>query len=171
MEIQDIQKDNTANLAGKYLTFALKDEKYGIEILKVQELIGVMPMTRVPGHPDSIKGVINLRGKIIPIVDLRLKFNLEPIPYDDKTCIIVVNASIKGTELLVGIVVDTVLEVIPFNERQIEPAPNYGSHLNTETVLGLGRTSDSSVVILLDIEKGLEDQNFPKLDGLKIEEK
>ena len=148
----------TGNLAGKYLTYALSSEQYGVNILKIQEIIGVMHITRVPASPDYLKGVINLRGKIIPVVDLRLKFNLEPRPYDDKTCIIVVDAVISDKAVSVGIVVDTVVEVMHFTEEEdLEPAPDYGHSLSTQFIRGMGRSHNGTVVILVDIEQVLSD--------------
>ena len=155
--------DNTAKttglaaLAGKYLTFALSGEKYGVEILKVQEIIGVLHFTAIPRSPDFLKGVINLRGKVIPVVDLRLKFGLPPAEYNDKTCIIVVNAKLGDRQMLVGVVVDTVLEVMNFQGEDIQPAPEYGTSLNSNFLLGMGRTHDGNIIILIDIEMALAD--------------
>lgn len=149
-----------AHLAGRYLTFALSEEKYGLQILKVQEIIGLMPVTRVPHAPDYLKGVINLRGRIIPVVDLRLKFRLPSIPYDEKTCIIVVHTQVHDQTVPIGIVVDTVLEVINFQPSQLEAAPEYGMSLATNFLLGMGRTQDNNVIILIDIEKALADANL-----------
>ncbi len=156
---QSSSSSGLAHLAGKYLTFALSGEKYGLDILKVQEIIGVLHITSVPRSPAYLKGVINLRGKIIPVVDLRLKFGLEEAEYNEKTCIIVVNASLAGRHLQVGVVVDTVLEVIAFHADKIEPAPEYGVNIDTNFVLGMGRASDDTIIILIDIEKALEDPN------------
>ncbi len=105
---------------GKYLTFSLKEEEYGIGILKVKEIIGMMPVTSVPRTPDFVKGVINLRGKVIPVVDLRLKFSMDSIEYTDRTCIIVVEIDSDETTLLIGIVVDAVSEVLNMKESEIE---------------------------------------------------
>jgi purine-binding chemotaxis protein CheW len=146
-----------SHLAGKYLSFALAGEKYGLEILKVQEIIGVLHITKVPRSPDYLKGVINLRGKIIPVVDLRLKFGLPDIEYNERTCIIVVNTRVAGRHLQVGVVVDTVLEVLTFQGQNIEPSPDYGVNLETKFVLGMGRTSEDHIIILIDIEKALAD--------------
>ncbi len=150
-------KRSLGHLAGKYLTLAVSEEKYGLEILKVQEIIGMMHITRVPRTNDYMKGVINLRGKIIPVIDLRLKFGLPSIPPDERTCIIVVDANLKGKQVAVGVVVDTVLEVINFQGNQIEESPQYGNGLNTSFVLGMGRTSENQVIILIDIDKALGD--------------
>ncbi len=144
-------------LAGKYLTFALSEERYGVEILKVQEIIGVMHFTVIPKSPDYLKGVINLRGKVIPVVDLRLKFGMSSIPYNEKTCIIVVNAKLKNRQMLIGVVVDTVLEVMNFLGEHIQPAPEYGTGINSNFLLGMGHTHEGHIIILIDIEKALAD--------------
>jgi len=158
----DIQSSFEA-MAGKYLTFALGAEKYGVEILKVQEIIGVMNITRVPRSPDVVKGVINLRGKIIPVIDLRLKFGMPEKPHDGKTCIIVVGLEIEGSKLPVGIVVDTVLEVTNFGPTDIEAAPDYGVNVDTKFIIGMGQSRDSQVAILIDIDKAL---NAAELAGI-----
>ena len=115
---------------GKYLTFILAEEEYGIGILKVKEIIGMMPITTIPRTPQFVKGVINLRGKVIPIIDLRLKFNLEAIPYSERTCIIVVEIDSGETTVLIGIVVDAVSEVLNIREDEIEETPKFGTKLN-----------------------------------------
>ena len=135
---------------GKYLTFVLGDEEYGIDITKVKEIIGVMAVTHIPRTPAFITGVINLRGKVIPIVDLRLKFGMEEIPHTRETVFIVVEES----GMLMGIVVDTVREVLNIHEAEIEPPPQFGTRLNTEFILGMGKVQ-GKVKILLDIDKAL----------------
>ena len=137
---------------GKYLTFALAGEEYGIGILKVKEIIGLMPITTVPQTPGYVKGVINLRGKVIPVADIRLKFGMEPMAYNDRTCIIVVE--IKGADRTIpmGIVVDSVSEVLNIKGGDIEDTPSFGSHLNTAFILGMAKTNNS-VKILLDIDR------------------
>jgi purine-binding chemotaxis protein CheW len=147
-------------MAGKYLTFALANERYGLQILKVQEIIGMANITRVPRAAECLKGVINLRGKIIPVVDLRLKFGLEEVPPDARTCIIVVEITLEGKSTSVGVIVDTVLEVRAFSAKQLEPAPEYGINLDTSFILGIGRTEDNQVIILVDIERALNDGNL-----------
>ena len=153
------------HVAGKYLTFSLGKEKYGLEILKVQEIIGVMNITRVPRSPGAIKGVINLRGKIIPVIDLRLKFNMEEKEYDGKTCIIVVNLEVGGSKLPVGIIVDTVLEVTNYSAEEIEASPDYGVTVETNFILGMGQSRESQVTILINIDKAL---NGEELAGLNV---
>ena len=140
---------------GKYLTFTLSSEEYGLEILKIKEIIGMMDITSVPKTPEFVKGVINLRGKVIPVIDLRLKFGMSAKEYDARTCIIVVEvADMKGRSLQVGIVVDSVSEVVNLKGEQIEPPPSFGGSLDTEYILGMAKV-DKSVVILLDIDRVL----------------
>ena len=135
--------------ASKYLTFKLAEEEYGVEILKVRELIGLMNITAVPRMPVYMKGVINLRGKVIPVVDLRLKFGLDEIEYTEQTCIIVVDV---GQEI--GIIIDAVSEVLDIAGDNIEPAPAMGASVDTSFILGMGKVGDA-VKILLDIDKVL----------------
>jgi len=137
---------------GKYLTFALAGEEYGIGILKVKEIIGLMAITSVPRTPDYVKGVINLRGKVIPVADLRLKFGMESMAYTDRTCIIVVEISGAERTILMGIVVDSVSEVLNIKAADIEDTPSFGSHLNTAFILGMAKIS-GAVKILLDIDR------------------
>lgn len=133
----------------KYLTFKLAQEQYGVEILKVREIIGVMDITAVPRMPEYMKGVINLRGKVIPVVDLRLKFGLEEMEHTEQTCIIVVDV---GREI--GIIVDTVSEVLDIETGNIEPPPSMGGAVDTAFILGMGKVGDN-VNILLDINEVL----------------
>jgi purine-binding chemotaxis protein CheW len=135
--------------AGKYLTFFLGAEEYGVEILKVHEIIGILPITRVPRTPSFIRGVINLRGKVIPIIDLRDRFGM-PREEANESCIIVV--AIRGIQL--GAVVDKVSEVLNIAEDSIEPTPSFGVDVNTEYLLGLAK-GDGRVRLLLDIDKVL----------------
>ncbi len=143
---------------GKFLTFSLADEDYGVEILRVREIIGVMDITAVPQMPEHVKGVINLRGKVIPVVDLRLKFGMEEIPYTEATCIIVVDVG-----ALMGIIVDTVQEVLDVDAANVEPAPPLGGAVDTSYVLGMGKVRDD-VKILLDIDKVLNDDKAYAVD-------
>ncbi len=145
-----------SNREGKYLTFVLAGEEYGIGILKVKEIIGIMAITTVPQTPAYMKGVINLRGKVIPISDLRVKFGMEAIDYTEKTCIIVVEIASGGQKVMMGILVDSVSEVLNIKGGDIEDAPNFGSRLNTNYILGMAKTG-GRVKILLDIDKVLSD--------------
>ncbi len=140
--------------AGKYLTFSLSHEEFGLEILKVREIIGYMEITAVPQTPGCIKGVINLRGQVIPVVDLRAKFGMETTQTTEETCIIVVEIEQHARQFSTGIVVDCVQEVLDIADEAIEPAPHLGTNVNTDFILGMGKINDS-VKILLDIDKVL----------------
>jgi purine-binding chemotaxis protein CheW len=137
-------------LGGKFLTFFLDEEEYGIEILKVHEIIGMMSITVVPRTPTFIRGVINLRGKVIPIIDLRLKFGMEAIEQTEETCIIVVQA--QSVEL--GIVVDRVSEVLDIASDDIDEPPSFGADVPTDYLLGIAKT-EGRVKLLLNIDRVL----------------
>jgi purine-binding chemotaxis protein CheW len=147
--------------AGKYLTFVLAGEVYGLEILKVREIIGMMDITAIPRTPGFVKGVINLRGKIIPVVDLRLKFGMEAGTRTEETCIIVVD--VTGIEM--GIVVDEVSEVLNIASSEIEDAPSFGLGVGTDFILGIGKAG-GKVTILLDISKVLTGEEVLSLHSL-----
>ncbi len=146
-----------AQLAGKYMAFQLADEVYGLEILKVREIIGVMDITRVPRAAGFVRGVINLRGKVIPVADLRLRFGMEPCQTTEQTVIIVVQWAIEGRSLTMGILVDRVLEVLSIDPGQIEPPPALGDAVgDTRFVRGVGK-ANGRVIFLLDIAAVLGD--------------
>jgi purine-binding chemotaxis protein CheW len=148
------------NPESKYLTFSLGGEEYGIGILKIKEIIGMMPITPVPRTPAFVKGVINLRGKVIPVMNLRLKFVMEEIPYTERTCIIVVETEgVRGT-LLIGIVVDSVSEVLNIKNGDIEETPVLGTDLDTDYILGIAKIN-GGVKILLDIDRVLNAKEAP----------
>jgi len=147
-----------SELAGRYLTIALGDEQYGIEILKIQEIIGVPNITTVPRTPDYIKGVINLRGKIIPVLDLRLKVGIEERAYDKKTCVVVVTMEVEEETIAVGVIVDTVLEVVTLTASDVKDSPDYGNSLDASFILGMAKWADE-VLVLIDINKALSDQD------------
>ncbi len=152
MQTATVQRTSNTRLTaqgGKYLTFSLASEEYGLEILKVREIIGIMDITAMPQMPAYVKGVINLRGKVIPVIDLRLKFGLEPAEYTEQTCIVVVDVG-----SLVGIIVDTVQEVLDIDASQIDPPPPLGASVDTTFIMGMGKVKDD-VKILLDIDKVL----------------
>ena len=149
--------------AGKYLTFKMADEDYGISLLKVREIIGMMPITSVPRTPDFVKGVINLRGKVIPVTDLRLRFGMPEIDYTDRTCIIVVEVAGQDTTLQMGIVVDAVTEVLPVKAEEIEAAPEFGAKVDTNYIMGMANM-DGSVKILLDIDRVLTAEEIAELE-------
>ena len=143
-----------SNREGKYLTFILAGEEYGIGILKVKEIIGIMAITTVPQTPAYMKGVINLRGKVIPIVDLRVKFGMAAIDYTEKTCIIVVEITNSGQKVMIGVLVDSVSEVLNIRGGEIEETPIFGAKLDTGYILGMAKMN-GGVKILLDIDKVL----------------
>lgn len=149
-QVEDVPaSDQSDDVGGKYLTFLLANEEYGVEILKVRELMGIMDITKVPQTPAFVRGVINLRGKVIPVIDLRQKFSLPPKEYDDQTCIIVVQV-----DTLMGIIVDTVQEVHDIPAADIAPPPELGTAVDTRFLLGMGKVGDD-VKLLLNIDKVL----------------
>ena len=147
-----------AELGGKYLTFYLGSEEYGLEILKVQEIIGLMDITPLPGTPEAILGVINLRGKVIPVMDLRRKFSMDDVEHTKETCIIVVK--IEGVEM--GIVVDRVSEVADIASADIEDAPAFGASVDVEYILGIGKAGNG-VKLLLDIDCVVDGEDLERL--------
>jgi purine-binding chemotaxis protein CheW len=153
-EKMDMATGAIPNKEGKYLTFTLADEEYGIGILKIKEIIGMMPITSVPQTPDFVKGVINLRGKVIPVVDLRRRFGMEAIDYTERTCIIVVEIQGQAGMVMIGIVVDSVSEVLNIKREDIEETPTFGARLNTDYILGMAKI-EGGVKILLDIDRVL----------------
>jgi len=148
---------------GKYLTFTLADEEYGIGILKVKEIIGMMTITMVPQTPGYMKGVINLRGKVIPVVDLRLKFEMASADYTERTCIIVVEIGKKTDRLLIGIVVDSVSEVLNIRSGDIDETPNFGTRLQTDYILGMAKAG-GGIKILLDIDRVLRTEDLDAMN-------
>ncbi len=165
-DLAEPQADTAAlaeRLAGKYMTFKLADEEYGLEILKVREIIGLMEITRVPKTKAFIRGVINLRGRVIPVIDVRRKFNMAETQPTDQTVIIVVQVGVGGNELTMGILVDEVLEVLNIAQEQIEPPPDLGSGaFDTDFILGVGKT-EGGVIFLLDIARVLDADDSEQL--------
>jgi purine-binding chemotaxis protein CheW len=163
MDVAKVVDQTAVKREGKYLTFSLDKEEYGIVILKIKEIIGMMPITTVPRTPLFIKGVVNLRGKVIPVVDLRLKFGMEEIPYTERTCIIVVEIAGPMSTVPMGIVVDSVSEVLNIQGSDIEETPDFGAQLDTEYILGMAKVN-GGVKILLDIDKVIGPEEVPVLD-------
>ncbi|MBF0229520.1 MAG: purine-binding chemotaxis protein CheW [Desulfamplus sp.] len=151
---------------GKYLTFSLAGEEYGIGILQVKEIIGMMPITSVPRTPNFVKGVINLRGKVIPVIDLRLRFSIPESEYTERTCIIVVEITASYGEMVIGIVVDSVSEVLNIKGENIEDSPSFGTSLDSEYILGMAKL-EGGVKILLDIDKVLTSEEINLLERNK----
>jgi purine-binding chemotaxis protein CheW len=154
--------ESVVNKEGKYLTFALAHEEYGLEILKVREIIGYMEITAVPQTPHYVKGVINLRGQVIPVVDLRAKFGMETAEVTDQSCIIVVEITQSGHKFNTGIIVDHVQEVLDIADQDIEEAPQFDAAVDTSFILGMGKIGDS-VKILLDIDKVLGGETLQQM--------
>ena len=142
-----VEKKERTDLDGKFLTFVLGDEIYGIAILKAREIIGLMDITTVPQTPDYMKGVINLRGKVIPVIDLRLKFSMQEEKYAQETCVIVVE--VNNTHI--GIIVDSVSEVVDISSSEIEETPPFGQGIDTSFMTGMGKVKEK-IIILLNIE-------------------
>ncbi len=158
------EKKDISSHEGKFLTFALGKEEYGIEILKVREIIGLMEITTVPQTPDYMKGVINLRGNVIPIIDLRLRFSMPEVEHTQETCIIVVEV---GTAQ-VGIIVDSVSEVMDIKGEDIEDAPRFGQGIVTKFIMGLGKKKEK-IIILLDIEGVLTTEELKMVEEIVAE--
>jgi purine-binding chemotaxis protein CheW len=159
------EAQESADLAGKYLTFALGQEEYGIGILKIKEIIGMMTITAMPQTPPYIKGVINLRGKVIPITDLRMKFGLDNTGYTERTCIIVVEINYASRPLLMGLVVDGVSEVANIKGGEIEGTPDFGTGKQASFIKGMAKIA-GGVKILLDIDTILTGEQLLCLEEL-----
>ena len=145
---------STSGLAGKYLTFALGVEEYGLPVLKVREIIKMLDITQVPQVPPHVKGVINLRGKVIPVVDLRLKFGFAEQGYSERTCVIVVEVALASGRIMMGIVVDAVSEVLNIAAEDIEQTPDFGERVETDYMKGIAKVK-GKVKILLDLDRVL----------------
>jgi purine-binding chemotaxis protein CheW len=153
--------NETVATGGEFLTFTLGKEEYGIDILKVQEIRGYDAVTTIANTPEFIKGVINLRGIIVPIVDMRIKFKLENVSYDQLTVVIILNLASR----VVGMVVDGVSDVIALTAEQIKIAPQFGATLDTQYLMGLG-TVDERMLILVDIEKLMSSSDMELVDKI-----
>ena len=154
--------DRSSAIEGKYLTFSLAPEEYGISILKIKEIIGLMDITSLPQAPEYAKGVINLRGKVIPVIDLRLRFGMKEADYTERTCIVVVEISGSSGSENVGIVVDSVSEVLNIKSDQIENTPTFGVSLDTDYILGIAKAAEG-IKILLDIDRVLGERSVAEL--------
>lgn len=153
---------------GKSLTFHLAQETYGLEILKIQEIIQLMHVTRVPRTPEFVRGVVNLRGKVIPVVDLRLKFAMASQDDTERTCIIVVQVQRDGRTVTMGVIVDEVSEVLDIHTEQIEPTPDFDTSVDTAFILGMGKVGQK-VVMLLDVDKVLSGDGLQAMQGVGAE--
>ncbi len=153
--------------AGKYLTFQLAKEEFGIGVLKVREIMGLQEITAVPQTPAHVKGVINLRGKVVPVVDLRLKFGIASPEDTARTCIIVTQVEAEAGSVMMGIVVDGVSEVLNLTGQEIEDTPEFGRDADSAYLLGMAKVK-GKVKILLDIDRVLSTQELRKLDSLSV---
>ena len=159
-----VEKKERTDLDGKFLTFVLGDEIYGIAILKAREIIGLMDITTVPQTPDYMKGVINLRGKVIPVIDLRKKFSMQEGVHTQETCVIVVE--VNGSSI--GLIVDSVSEVSDITGEEIENAPSFGQGIDTSFIMGLGKVKNK-IIILLDIDAVLSTEELEMVEELAEE--
>jgi len=159
-----VEKKEISDIEGKFLTFVLGEEIYGIEILKAREIIGLMDITTVPQTPDYMKGVINLRGKVIPVIDLRKKFSMQEGVHTQETCVIVVE--VNGSSI--GLIVDSVSEVSDITGEEIENAPSFGQGIDTSFIMGLGKVKDK-IIILLDIDTVLSTEELEMVEELAEE--
>ena len=154
--MQDLYEEEDTQ-KGKFLTFSLGNESYGIEILYVTEIVGIQPITQVPELPEYIKGIINLRGKIIPVMDVRLRFKKASVEYNDRTCIVVIDIK----DISIGMIVDTVAEVLSIPENEIVPPPDINKG-GKKYIKGVGKTG-SEVILLLDCDKLLDEEEVESL--------
>ncbi len=155
----------TDTRAGKYLTFQLANEEFGIRVLKVREIMGLQEITAVPQTPPHIKGVFNLRGKVVPVIDLRLKFGILKAEYTQRTCIIVTQVQGEAGHVLMGIIVDGVSEVLNLTASEIEDTPDFGEDVAGQYLLGMAKVK-GKVKILLDIDRVLSTQDFHNLSSM-----
>lgn len=163
---KEIQNMGGQGLGGKYLTFSLGTEEYGIVITKIREIIGIMEITAVPHTPAFIKGVINLRGRVIPILELRMKFGMELKEYDERTCIIVVDVPGPSGMVQVGMLVDSVSEVVNIADQDIEPPPDFGTVTEADNIIGMGKIK-GKLKILLDVDQVIGRTLASSLTALK----
>lgn len=158
----DVEQVTNDEMQGRFLTFALGDENYGLEIRYVTEIIGMQPINSLPETPEYIKGIVNLRGKIIPVIDMRLKFKKPPVDYTDRTCIVVIDTG----ELSVGLIVESVSEVINMDEEDIVLPPDARTGINNKYIRGIGKTG-GKVVLLLDCEKLFTEQETQEIENIR----
>jgi len=160
-ERMEIQEEDTQK--GRFLTFKLGEEVFGLEIKYVTEIVGIQPITNIPEVPEYVKGIINLRGKIIPVIDVRIKFKKEPIEYDERTCIIVIDID----DMSVGLIVDNVSEVVTIKDEDIVPPPSYKTGFQNKYIKGVGKSKDG-VKLLLDSNKLLTNEEKQKIDEIEL---
>ncbi|MDH3998037.1 MAG: chemotaxis protein CheW [Desulfuromonadales bacterium] len=162
-------EESNAVTSQQYVTFSLADELFGVEVTRTREILSVIAVTSVPQTPDYLLGVINLRGQVVPVVDMRLKLNLEAAEETEDTCIIVVEVQVDGEPLIVGALADAVREVSEIRSDQIEPPPRLGTRLNTEFIKGMGKI-DEQFLILLDIDRVFNSDELAMVQDAATEE-
>ena len=159
-KLQPVNEAISTATANQFVTFTLGDEEYGIAILKVQEIIGYPGFTKIPNMPSFVKGVINLRGSVVPVIDLRLKFAMQEREYDTYTVI----AILEVKEKVIGVIVDAVSDVITLKEDEMQPTPDFSSGVKVEFISGMGRKGDT-LIILLDIDRVLSEGEIGMLSA------
>ncbi len=159
------KRDKMSSDAEKFLTFALEDEEFGIEIMSVREIIGCMDVTPLPQTPHYVKGITNLRGQVIPVIDIRSKFGMQETEVTDQTCIIVIESTIDSRPFSAGIIVDRVCEVLDIEQNQIDDTPQFGSGVDTDFIMGVGKVNEA-VKILLDIDKVIGNGDLTGMPGM-----
>ena len=152
----------------QYLTFKLADEIFAFDVAKVREILELVSITKVPQTPDYMRGVINLRGSVVPVIDLRLSFGMQSSEQTVNTCIIVVEVSLDGETIVLGILADSVQEVVEMEPNQIEPPPKLGTRLNTEFIKGMGKV-DNDFVMILEIDKVFSAKQLSELETSAIQ--
>jgi purine-binding chemotaxis protein CheW len=158
-----------STVSGQYLSFFLGQEVFAVDVAKTREVLDLIEITRVPGTPAFMLGVINLRGCVVPVIDLRLKFGLPAAERTRETCIIVLDITLDGETTIIGAVADSVREVLDLNSSQIEPPPRIGTRLRTEFIRGMGRIDDSRFLILLDIDRVFSSEELSLVQGIEEE--
>lgn len=166
-QTEELKNSISESLAGKYLTFFLAEEEYGVDVLNVQEIISMVNITNVPKTPPFVKGVINLRGLVIPVVDLRLKFDMNSMEYSKKTCIMVVEVQRSDEKVTsMGLIIDKISEVLTLESSDIDPPPEFGMTIKTEFITGVAKRGET-IKILLDIHSVLSDEEMSTLQNIQ----
>jgi purine-binding chemotaxis protein CheW len=155
--------EKTSPRSGKYLIFSLSGEEFGAEVLKIKEIMGLQNITAVPNTVSCVRGVINLRGQVIPVLDLRIKFNLPPVEYTQRTCIVVVETQVAGRSALMGAIVDGVAEVLTLTAEDIVDTPDFGNGVDSPYLLGMAKVK-GKVKILIDIQQVLSSSDSIELE-------
>lgn len=161
-----VQATEAGAEAGQYLTFVLAGEEYGVGILDVREIIEYDTLTRVPMTPGWVRGVLNLRGNVVPVIDLALKFGLPATEFTDRTCVVIVELEQDDDELVMGVLVDRVSQVTDLESDQIEPPPAFGTHIHVDYLLGMGRLEER-FVLLLDVSRVLASEELTEVEGIE----